>query len=355
MRKTIFIILSLLLITTAFASIALAIDPLPGKTNEHIGANPAADSREGGETIYDAMPITSLPFADTGATCDNQDDYDEACPYSISTSPDVVYSLVGAGEELVKLDLCGSSYDTKIYAYDSGLNLVACNDDFYFDDDCGVYVSYAEIEFLIPDETYYIVVDGYGGDCGEYALTVEFCPLPPPCDFVCPDEALLEGEPDLVPGYVDNHNGGCESDPPVFQDLFAPPGTDELIICGDTGWWTTAGIWLRDTDWYRVIATGYLITWSAYAYHATMDYAVIYHDDCDDVSTLPNVIGPCYNQVATIPTAPGEIVYLRVAPDDPEPPACSLDYNHYMMWLSGVSSVTPVEHSSWGAVKSLYR
>jgi len=351
MRYIYLYLVALLLLATS----AAATDPLPSKTDQHIGANQASDGREGGETIADALPISSLPFTDTGATCDNIDDYDEVCPYSNSTSPDVVYSLVSSGEEMLYIDLCGSQYDTKAYVYDSGLNLVACNDDFYFDDICGVYVSLVVVEYPLPGETYYIVIDGYGGDCGEYSLEVYDCPIPPPCDFVCPDEALLEGEPELVDGYVDTHNGGCDSDPPVFQDLFAPEGSDALTICGDTGWWTNDGIWQRDTDWYRVVAGGEEITWDAYAYHAMMDYAVMYLDDCDNVATLPNQVGPCVDGAVTIPTTPGEIVYLRVAPVDTEPPACSLDYNHYIMWLSGVQAVVPVEHKAWGTLKSLYR
>ena len=41
---------------------------------------------EGGETIADAVEVP-FPFTDTGATCDNIDDYDEVCPYADSNSP----------------------------------------------------------------------------------------------------------------------------------------------------------------------------------------------------------------------------------------------------------------------------
>ncbi len=37
---------------------------------------PSALDREGGETLETAVPIPSLPFVDSGATCDNADDYD---------------------------------------------------------------------------------------------------------------------------------------------------------------------------------------------------------------------------------------------------------------------------------------
>ncbi len=102
----------------------------PTKPTTHLRTNEAYDSREGGETIEDAIEI-ELPFYDTGMTCDNVDDYDEACPYANSTSPDVVYTFVSSEMTDVKIDLCGSLYDTKVYLYDEFMNLIACNDDYY--------------------------------------------------------------------------------------------------------------------------------------------------------------------------------------------------------------------------------
>ena len=49
--------------------------------------------RQGGEDIASAFYVSSLPFNDTGTTTGYNDDYDEVCPYSGSTSPDVVRSL----------------------------------------------------------------------------------------------------------------------------------------------------------------------------------------------------------------------------------------------------------------------
>ena len=47
-------------------------------------------SRQGGDTVGDAMVIDELPYYNTGTTEGYTDDYDEECPYSGSTSPDVV-------------------------------------------------------------------------------------------------------------------------------------------------------------------------------------------------------------------------------------------------------------------------
>ena len=145
------------------------------KSDLHVLSNPARDDRDGGETIADAVLFTDLPFNDVGATCDNIDDYDETCPYTGSTSPDVVYSYTHYYDDNLTVDLCGSLYDTKTYVYDSSLNLVACNDDFYFDSICGVYVSYIELLEVTGGETYYFVVDGYGGNVGSFDINVN-CP-----------------------------------------------------------------------------------------------------------------------------------------------------------------------------------
>jgi hypothetical protein len=133
----------------------------PPKSISIVPPNIPAPQRQGGDTIATALPIPSIPFADTGTTAGYSDDYDEICPYSNSFSPDVVYAYVPPADESVDIDLCGSDYDTKLYVYDADLALIACNDDFYFGAPCGVCLQVGER----PDErrrTYYIVIDGYG-------------------------------------------------------------------------------------------------------------------------------------------------------------------------------------------------
>jgi len=113
--------------------------------------------------------------------------------------------------------MCFSAYDTKIYVYCGGpSSLVDCNDDFYFSEPCGVYVSKLENVPLFAGLTYYIVIDGYGGDCGEYTMEIYSYS---PCVVDCPPEYVPEGEPELYDDYVDNYNGGCNSTPWVFQNL----------------------------------------------------------------------------------------------------------------------------------------
>ena len=121
---------------------------IPVKNTPVVIYEPPAIPKQGGDTIGDAAVIPGLPYSNTGTTAGYNNDYDEACPYTGSTSPDVVYSFTPDSDVDVDVDLCGSSYDTKLYIYDSDLNRIACNDDAYFDDDCGVYVSKIETNSL---------------------------------------------------------------------------------------------------------------------------------------------------------------------------------------------------------------
>ncbi len=314
------------------------------KQGSPVGTNPALAGREGGETIETALPI-ELPFVDTGNTCDNVDDHDEVCPYDYSTSPDVVYTFTTHNDEYMSFDLCGSSYDTKLYLYDEQLNLVACNDDFYSGEPCGNYVSFLDMVLIEAGQQYYLVVDGYGGDCGEYYLTAG-CPLPPCVGAYCWDGSEHEGEPPLMDGYVDEYNGGCDAADPVFQDLYLPAGETELRFCGWTGWYTTAAVEHRDSDWFRMTASGDNIHLVAEGpLFVDMECDVMYIQDCDDISTLPVQVGLCTPGHLDIPTTPGEVVHLRVRPVSLVRPECVQQNELYTLILTGIEpETTPVPH-----------
>ncbi len=75
-------------------------------------------------------------------------------------------------------------------------------------------------------------------------------------DVDCPPGALLEGEPDCGPGYVDAFNGGCNS---AGQD--APLINCGDVICGETGMYNNNTA--RDTDWWTLpISEPTQVTWS---------------------------------------------------------------------------------------------
>ena len=124
-----------------------------------------------GDKIENPFVVTGLPFSTTGTTVGFTDDYDEECPYTGSTSPDVVYMMTSTGGTY-DFTLCeDSQYDTKIYIYDMDQVNVACNDD-----DCTTAAGVNWVSQLLGVSldagVYYVVVDGYGGAEGEYTLDI---------------------------------------------------------------------------------------------------------------------------------------------------------------------------------------
>ena len=186
-------------------------------------------------------------YTATGNSCNFINDYDYVCPYSGSTSADVVYAWVATagGTGAITVDLCASVYDTKVYVYNSSMAVIACNDD---------YCSFQSIVSNVPvtvGATYYIVVDGYGGSCGTYNMLVDWYT---PCSLECAPGAMLEGEPICYDGYDDQYNGGCNTLPfPVFQIIDAT-GLD-ITICGTTGVYPMDTTTYRDTDWFQMDIT----------------------------------------------------------------------------------------------------
>ncbi len=229
--------------------LTLLVSPaMPFDLGNHAAEKPVVNyppnipaDRQGGDTILDATPI-DLPYSGTGSTTGYYDDYDEECPYD-SMSPEVVYSTIPTFDIAVDIDLFGSQYDTKVYVYDQNLALVACNDDFYPD-----YVSKIENVDLEGGIQYFIVIDGYGGDHGDYVLNIT---ENVPCVLDCLPWGVDEGEPPLTNDYVDNWNGGCNTDPdnPPFQTV--PYGS--YAVCVVTGFYLNQDNNTRDTDRFEVV------------------------------------------------------------------------------------------------------
>ena len=185
--------------------------------------------RQGGNTIGEALVIPSLPYLTSGTTSGYTNNYDEACPWS-STSPDVVYAFTPAEDLIVNIDLCGSSYDTKLYVYENEhtpTSPIACNDDFYgFSNPCGSWVSALFSLYFTAGNTYYIVIDGFGGNSGAYALEITgTTPPSPPIGFNdCYDPFFWSTE---LP--EPQHGGSVEFDSNV------------LTITGPNGDWCVGG------------------------------------------------------------------------------------------------------------------
>ena len=128
--------------------------------------------RQGGEDIASATLINSLPYSDAGTTSGYAKDYTATC-FSNATSPDVVYEYTPAASGAINISLCGSSYDCGLFVYEnSSANEIACNDDA-----CGLQSQINGL-FLTVGNTYYIVVNGFSGNSGNYVIDVNAIPLP---------------------------------------------------------------------------------------------------------------------------------------------------------------------------------
>ncbi|MFC1572691.1 FG-GAP repeat domain-containing protein [Candidatus Eisenbacteria bacterium] len=260
------------------------------KDGGHIRGVPVGGDRVDGDTIEEAWVITGLPFTGTGNTCLFNNDYDEACPYSGSVSPDVVYAYSPPTDTLLMVDMCSSSYDTKVYIYEDALgNLIECDDD-----GCGSAMGYTSVIWnaeILGSHIYFIVVDGYGGDCGPYLLELYESE---PCILECPPGALFEGEPICHADYEDEYNGGCNFDSLIFQDL---PSLDAgpITMCGTGGCFAYGTSLYRDIDWYQLVVTGpETINWTVESNVSFSFYILDGTQGCNDIGFASlHTVTPC--------------------------------------------------------------
>ena len=99
---------------------------------------------------------------------------------------------------LVDIDMCASQYDTRIWVWDESLDWpLACNDDYYFTEECGIYRSFIGGAPLAGGVVHYIIIDGYGGDCCQCEIDFResevcdlFCSPWPDCEKVLRQERL---------------------------------------------------------------------------------------------------------------------------------------------------------------------
>jgi hypothetical protein len=229
----------------------------PAKIAGSGGGNNAPLPLNGGETCATATVIGALPYTDSGTTAGAVNDYDEVCPYTGSTSPDVVYSYTPASNTSVSISLCtpgtSTDYDTKLYVYQGSCpgTVTGCSDDACSSPLYSSYVSELGNIALTGGTTYYFVVDGYGGASGNYTIYVEEfitqnCPCPPGSD-------LYEGTIDPTcgnPGASDP-SGGCNTNPNDPGPYMVPISCN-TTICGTTSTFTDAGTDSRDTDWFEL-------------------------------------------------------------------------------------------------------
>jgi hypothetical protein len=301
----------------------------------------ASDSREGGETYADAVVIPSVPYTDTGATCDNRDDITPSCGYSLAN--DVVYKFVPTEDAFISLYLCDSGYDTILEIQDGIGNPIGCNDDF-----CGLQ-SGIEYVPVITGHEYYIIIDGYNENCGSYILEIT---VEETCELECPPGAIAEGEPICDDLYEDNYNGGCNSDPEVFQLVCPGPG-NQTVICGTSG---TYGDGFRDTDWFLAYGTGGLMTASCVA-EFPLQLLFIFGTDCLAPEYDTILADRCEPVIVGRNVALGEYVWVWIGPSVFAGVPCGSDY---VLTLNGIYAgpgcePTPGREDSWGRIKDMFR
>ncbi len=338
-----------------FASAAAGLDfgnHAPVKAPATYALTVPAPGRQGGDTIETATVIPALPYVDMGSTIGYHDDYEEICP-AWAIAPDVVYRYTAVGTVAVDIDLCGSNYDTKVFVYDDQMHLIACNDDFYFGPPCGMYVSKLENVTFAAGMSYDIIVDGYGEASGYYILNVsEYVP----CILDCPAGGYAEGEPQLVDDYVDNWNGGCNTDPEnPFQSINGN-SAGEAILCGVSGWFLFDGDQRRDTDWFLLtMGQGGSIEVTADAEFAS-DVFELGPQDCDAVGVVQHVIaGDCAEASMTISGyAPGAPVWFWLGPTTFVAPPGGDDEYDYVVWFTGLEAGVATEATTWSTLKALY-
>ncbi len=342
-----------LLVIVAVALPAVAVDPgnrAPAKPAGAISPSPPDPEvlRQGGDTFAEAVPL-AIPAVDVeGTIVGYTDDYEVNCPYGYSPSPDVIYSIRPEVDMVVDVDLCGSSYDTALEVLDENLDRHACNDDFYSPGHpCGDWVSKIENMPIAAGALYYVHVDGYGGDEGDYLLNITEVV---PCEVECPPAAVLEDEPPLAIDYLDQHNGGCNTDPdnPPFQPITGQ------VFCGVSGFYVDQGSEFRDTDWFlvEIPASGVLeITGDAELESYMFELGP---QDCGSVAVIQNVvIGSCTENSMTITGEPGSTVWFWVGPTNfGSPDGSDVHEYDYTLWLN--LDPVAVEDHSWTGVKALF-
>lgn len=307
-----------------------------------LGFAPCAESVDlPGDTAANPLPVLSLPFFASGNTCDYTHQYDEFCPFDGQLSPDVVYAYEPTTPVVVNLSLCESGYDTKILVYENqatSSHLYACIDDWCSGPDYDwPYLAYLRELPLVPGNTYYFVVDGYGSSCGPYVLRIVESAT---CNLVCPPGSLEESELKCIEGAADSTNGGCGSDPPRFEPV--PPSPDAVTFCS----FTNSNLGHRDQDWYELVPSlPAAISVSVEADIAAFVSVFDGSSGCASPPVLGTVVTePCEigSVAVSLPAGP---VWIRVQPLLAWDVPCPAEYVLTIGGQAGAVNVGPVPQS----------
>lgn len=256
---------------------------------------------QGGEDISTATIIGGLPYNDTGTTDGYLDDYD----ITGLDGPDVVYTFTPAVDTVLDVELCGSSYDTKL-----AILLDDTSEFAYNDDSCGLQSALSGV-VLTAGVNYHIVVDGYNGATGDYTLFVDGGPVLPP-----------------QPGET------CE---------LAVEAVEELNSCQGAPFWYTFTAPIDGCIWIDSCIEDQI-----------NDTYVRVYSDCDGTLIDQNDDGGVcdfysYASFLSVPVTAGDVLFIYF--DD----VYSNSVNPFEWNLFVTDCVVSTEEATWGGVKSLYR
>lgn len=297
-----------------------------------------------GDTFDDAFSVPGLPLLATGSTCGFGDDAVTICGPHPPGAPDVVYRYVPDHDMTVTISMCGSAFWGSVSVYDASRTRLVCDSG-----NClkGGYIGQLS---LVGGSPYYVVIDGEGGFCGEYILSIDECAgTCEPVYVRCPPGAIQEGENSCLPGYVDDFNGcslagGCHA-------TTVPCTGSEVTVCGTHGWNSSAEA-PHDVDFYEFeLATASMVTITMSG-RTTLEWQLSRlptgADPGEDLGYWQTTHGIAFNGVLL----PGRyrlwlVLYMRARV------ACG---SKYLIQFSGLNCTpTSAQRSSWGALKVAYR
>ena len=360
MRRWLAVFLFVLFAAGAFASPLdsdtkpLAKPRVPGRPAT--AAEVEAAKLQGGDTFVDALPITAVPFTDSGTTIGYTDDYDNDCFTGVSGSaPDVVYAFTAPATGSYSFSLCGSAYDTKLYVYDNNGSLLACNDDYEMNQALGDPCYWDSRIDRFPatgGAVYYLVVDGFADSAGEYTLTVDSAAS---CDVPAPGSILQEGEPALVFGQDDAYNCGCTCVGNFAQQVLTADPTGRVVLDTVQGW---RDVGLRDRDWFRLTAGTGGTVHVEFESEVAAEVAIYANAVCANLDGAPTVlvVNPCQPGSVDVLLGPGAEFYVEtVAIQEISPLGMVPESYDAVLTVSGLATGVSVSPATWGDVKSLYR
>jgi hypothetical protein len=177
MKQIVIAILAIALIAGA----AMADKPMRTNDPVQIDVNGGL-SRQGGDEPSSAVPITALPFSDSGDTYDNTG--------YMGYQPDVFYTFSPTADTIVDIELCDSPItDTVLFVFDGAGNQIAYNHDF-----CDFRSAIYSLA-LAGGDTYLIAVVTLGR--GDYVISVTEGTVPEPlsfCDMLSEAGSELSGD-----------------------------------------------------------------------------------------------------------------------------------------------------------------